>query len=251
MSRFAALMSSGSDEEETENPLQMLTPQYGIKEILGSFKPSSIQNPPKELVQFDSLYSKDILSPECNTFKPPTSEINAPAFTQQNIPGKRGMTQISPQKRNAKSSLVRQKQKPSETGNSQEKTTSVAQLTEEELASSWFYKDPTDYVLGPYPASVMRLWYEKRYISSNLLVCQGNKDGVFKPISAIFTDISHVFEKSPTEHRAPPIEIQKPIHVEQRSKPEKKLSTLFSFSVDEKESDLLECWEKSEFTDFK
>lgn len=251
MSRFAALMSSGSDEEEAENPLQMLTPQYRIKDILGQFKPSTIPNPPKELTQFDSLYSKDIISPECNTFKPPTSEINAPAFTQQNIPGKRGITQISPQKRNTKSSQPRQKQKPTEYGNSQEKTTSVTQLTEEELASSWFYKDPTDYVLGPYPASVMRLWYDKRYISQNLLVCQGNKNGVFKPISAIFTDSSHAFEKPPPEHKTPTIEIQKPIHVETHSKPEKRLSTLFSFSVDEKESNLLECWEKSELTDYK
>ncbi|EAY20344.1 hypothetical protein TVAG_193200 [Trichomonas vaginalis G3] len=235
MSRFAVLKSSGSEDDEADNPLQMLTPKYSIQKILSSFKPASILPAPTELMAYENVYMKEVQSLECNTFKPPTSEINVPSSV---INGK-----ITP--RTAQTTQIKRQIRASPKG---KKLDATKPFSEEELATLWFYKDPTGQVLGPYLPQQMRTWLDKKYISLSLPVCQGTANGPFKPISSLFSDQNSAFQER--KYNQTQVEIQKPAYIEPRRQ-EKKLSTLFSFSIDEKEDDLLECWEKTDSLNFK
>ena len=251
MSRFAGLMSSNSDEEESDDPLQMLTPSYTFQQILSSFKPQNISQALPEVLQYENIYSKEILAPECNTFKPPTSDINSPPIqpnSNNNQTKRTQNTQNSNQKRTGKQN-ARQRQKSGEFNTNIQNLVSSQQLSDEELANSWYYMDPTGFVLGPYPSSLMKQWYDKHLLNPSLLVCQGSKNGVYSTISSLFSDTNHVFENQ-YDRTIDRIEIQKPIHIEARIRPEKKMTTLFSFSIDEKDDDLLETWEKTEIASF-
>lgn len=235
MSRFAALKSSGSEDDEADNPLQMLSPRYSIQEILNTYKPSSISQAPTELMSHENVYIKDIQSPECNTFKPPNSEINVPASVLN--------AKSSP--RQVQTTQTKRQIRASPKG---KKLDATKPFSEEELANSWFYKDPTGLILGPYLPHQMRTWLDKKYISASLAVCQGSANGPFKPISTIFSDQNLAFQER--KYSSTQVEIQKPVYLEPRRQ-DKKLSTLYSFTIDEKEDDLLECWEKTDNLNFK
>ena len=252
MSRFAGLMSSNSDEEESDSPLRMLSPNYTFEQILDSYKNSNISQPPSEVLQYENIYSREALTPECNSFKPPTSDINSPPLQPNlnNNQGKRAQnSQNSSQKRTGKQNM-RQRQKSGEFNQNMQNLVSAQQLSDEELANSWYYMDPTGYILGPYPSSMMKQWFDKHLLSPSLKVCQGSKTGVYNSISSLFSDMNHVFENQTNDRPIDKIEIQKPIHIETRIRTEKKMSTLFSFSIDEKDDDLLDTWEKTEIASY-
>ena len=215
MNRFAALLTSSDDDDDTDSPLQRLSPQYTFQEILALFNPSKISPASFELTQYENVSSRDILQPECSTFTPPKSDINSPPIQPNQNQKRTQNPQNSPQKRGTKQS-PKQKQKPIEKTSVQPILhQNLHQFTEEELLIAWYYKDPTGYILGPYLASDMKQWLEKRLLHPSFLVCQGSKTGVFQPISTIFPDLTRAFEVPLSEEK---IDIQKPTHTISRKK---------------------------------
>jgi len=56
----------------------------------------------------------------------------------------------------------------------------------------WYYSDPSKNIQGPFRGEEMRQWLEAGYFKGDLPISQ-NPSGPFRPLSAIFTDLSMAF----------------------------------------------------------
>jgi len=218
MSRFAGLVSTESDDDETQGLLAKKKPQYSIKEILGYFRPNVIQQFPLEKPILEAIYVKDMQDPELNTFKPPNEHISD--VDASNISKVKSQTQ----KR-------------------------VNSRPNEDLSNHWYYMDPVGQILGPYSSKLMKIWFDNRLIDKSLLISQSNSDeNGFSSIQTHFPDLSIAFQEIP---KAFSINIQKPSSKPNFWRQERTPETLISFSNNEGLENLLEKWEKLDESCFK
>ena len=121
---------------------------------------------------------------------------------------------------------------------------------EKTIEEGWVYQDPASNVMGPYSSATMREWLDRHYIDGSLLIRPFQQDVPFSSISSVFPDLSLAFTKNKLEKSKQPFEVQKP-KKNDVMKAEKKITTLFSFSVDNKEDETLESWENIDLNVFK
>ena len=175
MSRFAALRddddNTGSDSSPEAPEFERLSPQYTIQEILDVAK-SDVPGPPTELNQYQNFFQKDAQSPEISTFSPPKSDINS-----KNCPTSK-QTARRPNRATRGGKTSSQRSDDGET---------------EDLGACWFYKDPMDRVIGPYPSKRMREWLDRKLINGDLLIRSAAAEGRFQPICVTFPDLSRAF----------------------------------------------------------
>ena len=101
----------------------------------------------------------------------------------------------------------------------------------------WYYKDPFDNILGPFPSDKMREWLEFRFIDKTLLIRQANIQGKFQSISSTFPDISNAFRN--LNYRPSDINFNSSQGVNTDFQNSKDVSSLFSLNLTEsEESDL-------------
>lgn len=218
MSRFAALRDddgdNGSDESDA---FDKLTPQYSIQEILNYYKSSINELPPPELIKNVGVFVQESQIPECKRTHPPKSEINSTIYLNIGKQQNRRNVRAVNQKGKVKS--------PNDTDKSGDSHGHFDNIeSEEDLCKLWYYKDPLDCTLGPYTSHQMQEWMEKRYIDSSLLVRNAANEGKFQPISVIFPDVSKAFVETNNQKNT----TQNPNNL-----PEKRITTLISFSMDE------------------
>lgn len=172
MSRFAALRDDDDNTASDSSPeIERLSPQYSMQDILDVSK-TDVPPPPPELSQFQNFFCKDAQSPEITTFVPPKSEINS-----KNCP-------------TAKQGLRRRFGRGSKTGQRED-------LELEELGPCWYYKDPMDRVIGPYPSKRMREWLDRKLIDAALPIRSASSpEGRFQPISVVFPDLARAFSET-------------------------------------------------------
>lgn len=147
MSRFAALRDEDeNDQSDDETPATELTkhlsPQYTIKEILDMYPNCTNESPPQEATLYENIFISECQPPECNTFQPPSSEINSPPYVQNN--------KQTP--RNFQSNQTRRPVRNQARG----RNVVVTNTSPEECGQAWLYRDPMDHVIGPYSSARMK-----------------------------------------------------------------------------------------------
>ena len=124
------------------------------------------------------------------------------------------------------------------------------QLLDNDINNQWYYLDPTGQPLGPYSNKIMKFWFEKKLIDSSLLIKSSLKmENNYSTISQIFPDLSVAFSDL-NKNLNNNINIPKQNKLE-NYRTEKTLNTLYSISLEEKNEDLLDIWEKIDENDFK
>jgi hypothetical protein len=170
MSRFAVLRDDDDDDDTSEpyepDAFPHLSPRYTREEILAVHQSACDAPPPAGLPRFANVFAPDFQPPECGSFRPPTSDINSQAYR-----GGRG-----PSKPPTRGPDERPPSEP-----------------ERDLGGLWFYKDPMDRVIGPFPSARMREWLDRRVIDATLLVRPAASDGKFQRIFVLFPDLAAAF----------------------------------------------------------
>ena len=124
------------------------------------------------------------------------------------------------------------------------------QLLDNDINNQWYYLDPTGQPLGPYSNKIMKFWFEKKLIDSSLLIKSSLKmENNYSTISQIFPDLSVAFSDL-NKNLNNNINIPKQNKLE-NYRTEKTLNTLYSISLEEKNEDLLDIWEKIDENAFK
>ena len=126
---------------------------------------------------------------------------------------------------------------PSQPQHIQQQDQVKTQKYNEEQGIMWYYKDPVDNVLGPYPSSKMKEWFDCRYIDKSLLVRQADVEGKFQSIATIFPDLSQAFRDEVKQKRE--ISFSNPSVVSSQTTMKKDVNALFAFSLNEDEENRL------------
>ena len=228
MSRFAVLHSDGSEDDEGPDGIAQLTPQYTMQQILSYAKAGQSQPAPPELAKFDNIFMKEPQRPECEAFHPPQSEINSVPFTKppRNTPQnpRRGAAASPPQRTHQKETRKKAAQSKTEGARREAQGPSDTVM--------WVYRDPTGAVFGPFASERMRDWMNRKFFDASLQIKVAGSDAPFMSVSATFPDLAQAF-----------VDLAGPKFAEMQGW-ESKLSTLFSFSVDDQDDD--RAWEAIE-----
>ena len=206
-SKFSVLRED--DSNESEDSLEDTEKyQYSIPELL-SFYESSISIPPPAKVQEYDVFVSTPQKPACIMFTPPKSEIKSTIYLNPST--------IKAVPRRSQRQPQRSRKNFDQSGAANDEDAGV---------TMWYYIDPMDHVVGPYPSAMMKDWLDRKYIDSTLMVKDINSNEDFQEISQLFPDLSQAF----IDGKGNENNFNQSQNEDEDDK-EKKHTTLFSFSV--------------------